>query len=739
MIKSENIEEIETEYVPTTYREPKVDDALFAKGYARLPSVLKRLGFEKLRAGQDEAIYSVLAGVDSICIMPTAGGKSLIFIAPALCQGWKTIVFSPLKALMRDQVKKLQAWGVAAFAVSSDSSPAENDYALQQWVEGECEILYIAPERLMNDTFKQVLRQRPPDAIVVDECFPGNTYVHCEHGNRSMQDLWHSYSSGHPLPRVLSTDEKNNLVWRQITRVMKRDPKPLVRVHIATKGSLECTSDHIWFTERGECKAGDLTLDSLVVSVDEGFAGGCLEERTHFEEVLMVESLEGDTPRDLYDIEVEETHKFFVRLRSQIHEDVSGTSVLVHNCHVISAWNDNFRHAYTYIGDAIERYQPRVVLAVTATFNKRIEEDVRRVLGTPKAKKIVSYTPRMNLHLSSSEMRSQQDVLDKVREIDGKILIYCGWKKNCEKYAQYLSRELAEEVGVYHSQVTGTVKKSCQDRFARKNDLRIVCATNAFGMGVDIPDIDAVIHIVYPGDPEALDQECGRGGRAGQDCICHTFQSRGAHDFQMKLLESGHPTRPLFERVFDVMKRKADTDGVFHMDAMEIQALSNVEIDYQTAIIQTLQGAKVIETIKGVAKTYRIKILKEPDWEGEKLNATQIHYARMTEFIRKEFSLSNGAYDFDIDILAQMLGLAPSTMATHLRSWHAEGLVQYDPPPRTTPKRVIGDLSLVQFDRLRIKRSEAFGKLDYVEAYFNQPDDKKREYLRDYFLATAGD
>lgn len=573
-----SIEEIDTEYAPTTNREPTVDDALFAKGYSRIPSVLKRLGFEKLRAGQDEAIYSVLAGVDSICILPTAAGKSLIFIVPALCHGWKTIVFSPLKALMRDQVKKLQGWGVSAFAVSSDSSSAENDYALQQWVEGECDILYIAPERLMNDTFKQVLRQRPPEMVCIDEA------------------------------------------------------------------------------------------------------------------------------------------------------------------HTLSAWTDNFRHAYTYIGDAIERYQPKVVLAVTATFNQRIEEDVRRVLGLPKAKKIVSYTPRMNLHLSSSEMRSQQDVLDKVRETDGKILIYCGWKKNCEKYAQFLSRALEEEVGIYHSQVTGTVKKSTQDRFARKNDLRIVCATNAFGMGVDIPDIEAVIHIIYPGDPESLDQETGRGGRSGQDCACHTFQSRGAHDFQMKLLESGHPTRPLFERVFDVMKRKADKDGVFHMDAMEIQELSRVEIDYQTAIIQTLQGAKVIETIKGIPKTYRIRIVKEPDWEeGSALNAQQIHYARMTEFIRREFSLSNGFYDFDIDILAQMLGLAPSTMSTHLRNWNAEGLVQYEPPPRTTPKRIIGDLEQVQFERLRIKRSEAFGKLDYVEGYFNQPDDKKREYLRDYFLATAGD
>lgn len=573
------MEELESlvDYTPSTYREPKTDEALFAQGYARLPAVLRRLGFEKLRKGQDNAVYSVLGGVDTICIMPTAMGKSAVFIVPTLCHQWQTLIFSPLKALMRDQVRKLQELGIAAFAISSDSTPAENDYALRCWADGECDILYAAPERLANDTFKQAMRQRSPDMIAIDEV------------------------------------------------------------------------------------------------------------------------------------------------------------------HTLSSWSDNFRHAYTLIGDAIERYQPRTVLAVTATFNKPIEKDVRRVLGLPRAKKIVSYTPRENLKLSSSWMESKQDVLDKVREHHVKTLIYCGSQKNTEEYAQYLGKQLKEEVGIYHADVNGAVKKSCQDRFARKNDLRIICATNAFGMGVDIPDIGAVLHVIYPADPEALDQECGRGGRDGNDCFCHAFESQWASNFQLRILEGGNPPKNLFERVFKAMRAKADASDTFHMDGQELAVLSNVSDNYHMAILQTLQGARVIETVKGHAKVYRMKIIEEPAWEDTDKKAEKIHYARMVQFIRKEFSMSNGFYDFDLDVLAQMMGLAPATTGTHLRNWHKEERIQYEPPPRATPKRIIGDLSLVDFDRLALKRQDAFKKLDYVKGYFGTPDHAKAGYLRDYYLATSGD
>jgi len=962
------------------------------------------------------------------------------------------LIFSPLKALMRDQVRKLQELGIAAFAISSDSTPAENDYALRCWADGECDILYAAPERLANDTFKQAMRQRSPDMIAIDEV------------------------------------------------------------------------------------------------------------------------------------------------------------------HTLSSWSDNFRHAYTLIGDAIERYQPRTVLAVTATFNKPIEKDVRRVLGLPRAKKIVSYTPRENLKLSSSWMESKQDVLDKVREHHVKTLIYCGSQKNTEEYAQYLGKQLKEEVGIYHADVNGAVKKSCQDRFARKNDLRIICATNAFGMGVDIPDIGAVIHVIYPADPEALDQECvhpdsyittenglkvasevvvgdkmldtdfatgyssgamiteclenttvelveirtklgssmrvtpshpvfvregaelrevpagelaagmqvlakrdlppavrsapkildwlvdcpepifvqtslelyekvrsslslaalqgffrlarpydfwaykdskcgrlsywleacaaagvsedeflshvvkyktrsgkrhslpelvttdlawlagimatdgyihrsepgngygswklklgntnsriadkferiitglglcchryvrapketglsktpliivecsspilvhilgkmgipagkktykvsipgwlrsadrgvigaylagaldgdgslnkdrysfrfhsagwgylsgvamllrsegvvascyaedytckahvmraasangysflvsstvayenvrdwvspfsckewlpfrqpnkgqdmtkqrqerrsvfslqnedwlvdeilevirfdyagavlnwrvepgnqltvegilthncGRGGRDGNNCFCHAFESQWASNFQLRILEGGNPPKNLFERVFKAMRAKADASDTFHMDGQELAVLSNVSDNYHMAILQTLQGARVIETVKGHAKVYRMKIIEEPAWEDTDKKAEKIHYARMVQFIRKEFSMSNGFYDFDLDVLAQMMGLAPATTGTHLRNWHKEERIQYEPPPRATPKRIIGDLSLVDFDRLALKRQDAFKKLDYVKGYFGTPDHAKAGYLRDYYLATSGD
>lgn len=96
-------------------------------------------------------------------------GKSACFIIPTLCMRWRTIVFSPLVALMRDQVQGLNAKGIKAQAVSSMQTAAENEAALRRWSEGDLQFLYIAPERLHNEGFKNAMACVPPDFCVIDE------------------------------------------------------------------------------------------------------------------------------------------------------------------------------------------------------------------------------------------------------------------------------------------------------------------------------------------------------------------------------------------------------------------------------------------------------------------------------------------------------------------------------------------------------------------------------------------
>lgn len=96
-------------------------------------------------------------------------GKTACFVVPTLCLNWRTVVFSPLVALMRDQVQGLQAKGIKAMAVSSMQTEAENQSAMRKWAEGDLQFIYVAPERLNNEMFKEAISRVPPDFLVMDE------------------------------------------------------------------------------------------------------------------------------------------------------------------------------------------------------------------------------------------------------------------------------------------------------------------------------------------------------------------------------------------------------------------------------------------------------------------------------------------------------------------------------------------------------------------------------------------
>ncbi len=126
-------------------------------------------GFSGFRPGQEDIVNAVIEGADVLAIMPTGGGKSLCFQLPALARAGLTVVISPLIALMRDQVRALQEAGVAAAALTSGNTPAENDEILAALGEGRLKLLYIAPERLASSATTGMLRRANCTLIAVDE------------------------------------------------------------------------------------------------------------------------------------------------------------------------------------------------------------------------------------------------------------------------------------------------------------------------------------------------------------------------------------------------------------------------------------------------------------------------------------------------------------------------------------------------------------------------------------------
>jgi ATP-dependent DNA helicase RecQ len=132
-------------------------------------SFLSRFGLAAFRPGQREVIESLFAGQDCLCIMPTGGGKSLCYQLPAVARPGVTLVVSPLIALMKDQVDQLQANDIPATFINSSLSLGDQNGRLQQMREGRYQLVYIAPERLRNSRFLEVVHGLKIGLLAIDE------------------------------------------------------------------------------------------------------------------------------------------------------------------------------------------------------------------------------------------------------------------------------------------------------------------------------------------------------------------------------------------------------------------------------------------------------------------------------------------------------------------------------------------------------------------------------------------
>ena len=126
-------------------------------------------GYDQFRPLQENIIQSVLTGNDTLALLPTGGGKSICFQVPALAQDGLCVVISPLVALMKDQVSQLQRRNIAAVAVHAGLHKREIDIILDNCVYGQVKFLYLSPERLQTDLFRERVTRMKVNLIAVDE------------------------------------------------------------------------------------------------------------------------------------------------------------------------------------------------------------------------------------------------------------------------------------------------------------------------------------------------------------------------------------------------------------------------------------------------------------------------------------------------------------------------------------------------------------------------------------------
>ena len=234
---------------------------------------------------------------------------------------------------------------------------------------------------------------------------------------------------------------------------------------------------------------------------------------------------------------------------------------VVDEAHCISQWGHDFRPAYLQLRQAIAALGSPPVLALTATATDRVITDIATQLGIDDFHIVNTGTYRPNLRYAVVPCADEEEraaALDRLLEdVEGTGIVYVPTVKLAELVHSRLVAQFGDAAGLYHGKLRVAARKESQERFMR-GELTVMVATNAFGLGIDKPDIRFIVHYGMPGSLESYYQEAGRAGRAAQCTLLYEKQDRRV---QLFFMGGKYPTPEMVLAVYRALVARTREGG----------------------------------------------------------------------------------------------------------------------------------------------------------------------------------
>ncbi|WP_100488127.1 RecQ family ATP-dependent DNA helicase [Sporolactobacillus pectinivorans] len=247
---------------------------------------------------------------------------------------------------------------------------------------------------------------------------------------------------------------------------------------------------------------------------------------------------------------------------SEALQHVPVSLFVVDEAHCISQWGHEFRPDYLHLAEIRSRVGSPPCLALTATADKRVRKDIIHYLHLESARQFLMSVDRPNIALIVREVRNTEDKMRQMIELIRKValpgIIYCSGREWSEKLSEALSRNLTIRTAFYHGGMTPEDRRKIQNQFLN-GQLDVLCCTNAFGMGINKPDIRLVVHFHYPGTMNAYLQEIGRAARDGGQGLAVLFHTPEDDRLPEALIDSNYPSKSLVKFVLSQLDQ-----GLYH-------------------------------------------------------------------------------------------------------------------------------------------------------------------------------